>query len=186
MKFIKEKIVGSIKDQLDFLFQNENNVDDFSLIGPEIGIDDIEGYMISGYIEIEGANARLFYYIDIDENNMVCISFLPPALPLTQNLFLRAIFGRVLVRLMLKVSSLIHGLKQGILSVHFSVTTILMIFQVFMRAYLFIRCRQQAFTPTDTHRVQELLPYMRMMWKTTQPKLCLIPMCVMLKLLTRL
>ena len=49
MKFIKEKIVGSIKDQLDFLFQNENNVDDFSLIGPEIGIDDIEGYMISGY-----------------------------------------------------------------------------------------------------------------------------------------
>ena len=86
MKFIKEKIVSSIKDQLDFLFQNENNVDDFSLIGPEIGIDDIEGYMISGYIEIEGANARLFYYIDIDENNMVCISFLPPALPLTQNL----------------------------------------------------------------------------------------------------
>ena len=56
------------------------------MIGPEIGIDDIEGYMISGYIEIEGANARLFYYIDIDENNMVCISFLPPALPLTQNL----------------------------------------------------------------------------------------------------
>ena len=57
MKFIKEKIIGSIKDQLDFLFQNENNVDDFSLIGPEIGIDDIEGYMISGYI----VNSPIFF-----------------------------------------------------------------------------------------------------------------------------
>ena len=56
---LREQIVNDIKDQLDFILQNENDITDFSVLGQEIGLDDMEGYMISGYIPIAGATAEL-------------------------------------------------------------------------------------------------------------------------------
>ena len=88
MEDLRTQIVDDIKEQLDFIFQNENNITDFSVVGKEIGIDDMDGYMISGYIPIEGASADLFYSIDINEDSFR-IDFIPPALPLTQDLLER-------------------------------------------------------------------------------------------------
>ena len=88
MKYGREVLVNEIKNHLDFVFQNVNDVTDFSIVGKEIGIDDMDGYMISGYIPIEGASADLFYSIDITEDSFR-IDFIPPALPLTQDLLER-------------------------------------------------------------------------------------------------
>ena len=85
---LRAQIIEDIKEQLDFILQNENNITDFSVVGKEIGIDDMDGYMISGYIPIEGASADLFYSIDIKEDSFR-IDFIPPALPLTQDLLER-------------------------------------------------------------------------------------------------
>lgn len=85
MEDLIEQIVNDIKEQLNFILQNENDITNFSVLGKEIGLDDMDGYMISGYIPIEGATAELFYSINIDEDNFR-IDFIPPALPLTQDL----------------------------------------------------------------------------------------------------
>ena len=85
MKNLREQIVEEIKEQLDLIFQNENNIKDFSVVGKKIGLDDMDGYMISAYIPIEGASADLYYSIDITGDSFR-IDFIPPALPLTQEL----------------------------------------------------------------------------------------------------
>ena len=85
MKKIRLKIVNQIKEQLDFVLQNESTITDFSLIGKEVGVKDMEGYMISGYIEVEGGNADLYYSVNVYEDSFN-VGFIPPAFPLTHKL----------------------------------------------------------------------------------------------------
>ena len=64
-----------IKKILDYIFSNDNRLDNLYQLGSEIGLN-ISGYMVSGKIKIRGCQENIFYIIDNDENSTINICFI--------------------------------------------------------------------------------------------------------------
>lgn len=64
-----------IKKILDYVFSNDNRLDNLYQLSSETGLN-ISGYMVSGKIKIRGCQEKIFYIIDNDENSTINICFI--------------------------------------------------------------------------------------------------------------